>query len=289
MRGFIGIDAGRDGVKADNGLRQLSFKSKVGEARERRLVEKLKYEVEIDGRRYFVADLADESRYKREMATDNKIHEETRILFLTAAALIMDTDEVSITTGLPVDQHTPEIKAQMIELLRGRHEVKVEGRTIKLTIGEIGICAEGTGIYWNEVMDQNGQIKNTWIYGRLTRVLDLGSRKFNYCTIKPGGKYYDLESGSLQYGMIDLDNAEDCETDEGKAAFARKIAADMSKKWLSYNPTKEIVLIGGGGTLRIGQQIMKHFPLSTIAGNPLFANAAGFGKMGKARWQQKGN
>lgn len=76
---IVAVDCGRNSVKVFDGTCQLSIPSCVGEWRQRRISEGGDYEVEIDGQRYFVGELAEfESRFKREIVSRSKIHEETR-------------------------------------------------------------------------------------------------------------------------------------------------------------------------------------------------------------------
>jgi hypothetical protein len=78
------------------------FPSVVGTARTLRLENPRDYDVTIDGEHLFIGYLAEESLDRREMASESKLHPETRVLFLTALALAANGEPMSITTGVPV-------------------------------------------------------------------------------------------------------------------------------------------------------------------------------------------
>ena len=287
---FIGHDGGRNEHKVVSSGKQISIKSAVGKARSRNLVEDLNYLVEINGRQWFVGDLASESFYGRHMASESKIHEDTRILFLTSLALIADTNsELIITTGLPVNQHNPEIKQKLTQLLCGEHTVKINTQdTVLIKVFDIGIVPEGAGAYFDEILDDEGNVVNEWLSKRLTRVIDVGSRTVNLCTIDENNRYIDRDSDTLSYGIMELENASAGEpTEEDLEEFTRKLVGDINKRWQNYRPTKDVILLTGGGTLKLKHWIKDYFPISLIARNPVFANAAGCRKMGMIRWRKR--
>ncbi|MGE4274405.1 MAG: ParM/StbA family protein [Desulfitobacterium sp.] len=287
---FIGHDGGRDSHKVDSSTgKQLSVKSIVGKARSRNLVEDRDYLVEIDSRQWFVGDLARESFFIRQMATESKIHEDTKILFLTSLALAAEpASELVVTTGLPINQHTPETKQKLTELLTGEHSVRINNGSPKLIkITNIGIVPEGAGAYFSELLDDNGIIKNEWLSKQLKRVIDIGSRTVNICTIDENNRYLDRDSDTLHYGCLELDNAAGKNpSKEDLEEFARKLAGDINKRLQSYRPAKDVVLLSGGGSLVLGDYLKTYFPISIIVNNPVFANAIGYRRMGMMRWRK---
>lgn len=278
---FVGIDVGRDSVKAVTCGTKVSFKSRVGEWRERRLNSGGDFEVDVGGQKYFVADLAEESYFRREMATESKVHQETQILFLTALSQIVKGKRIAITTGLPVTQHTANDKEALSRLLQGSSWVIVNNQKYSFDIERFGIVPEAGGAYWDAVLDNNGKISNSWLAEQKVRVIDIGSRTVNYCTIDRR-KYLDRDSGTILYGVLELENAG--QSDVTKEQFARRIVADISKKWLGYQPQRDTVLLTGGGSLLLERWLKPHFPLAQIVDDPVFANARGYYKMGMARW-----
>jgi len=287
----IGIDVGRNRVKAVSKDDRVDFPSVVGEWQDRNLTAGGNFEVTVDGHKTFIGDLAIRESYcLREMATESKVHQESKILFLTALALLTkDGEPVNVVTGLPVAQHTPAGKNEFKKLLEGMHNVEINGKRKHIIINEIGIVPESGGAYWHCVLDPHGQIGNSFIAGQKARIVDVGSRTVNFCTIDRR-EYIDRDSGTLPYGVIELMNADKESRDdvmsvgeEVKEHFARRIAGDLSKKWLKYVPDDDLVLLTGGGSILLGQYLSRYFMVNQLV-DTVFANAEGFYKMGVARW-----
>lgn len=281
----VGADIGRNKPKIFSKDVRLSFPARVGEWRSRKLSSGGDYEVMIDGQKVFVGDLAaEESYFIREMASESKIHQETMILFFTALALIPTQDSFAVTIGLPIYQHDQANKDRLVELLSRRRRVKVNNGPDRLiSIDRIGVAPEGSGPYWDEHLTMTGGSKQADMSGRMHRTIDVGSRTINYCTIKDR-RYIDKDSGTLSYGVMELENADKNKSEEAKEQFARRIVADLSKRWMNYDPEIDIILLAGGGALLLGELLRKHFPRCRVAEDPVFANARGFFKMGVAKW-----
>lgn len=265
---FIGIDTGRNSTKvASNTI--AAFPSVVGTARDLRLENTADYYITINGEQYFVGHLANESYDRREMASESKIHQETRTLFLTAVAVVGCTDPV-ITTGLPVAQHTPETKALLSNLIQGRYAIKLNKNPAKVfTIRSIQVVPEGAGAWWDAVLDNQGYVTNqTLLHQPVTRILDLGSRTVNYLTLL-NGRYLDRASGTLNYGCMELENIE-------PEQLARRILADLTRRWTDVKPSDTFFLTGGGAL------VMKDlFGVNAlVASDPVAANARGYRKLG---------
>lgn len=275
---IIGIDIGRNKTKAYSKDMKISFPSRVGEWRVRKLTSGGDYEFEYENKKYFIGDLAEESYCAREMATESKIHNETKLLFLTALAAANRT-EYNVIIGLPVIQHVQSTKEQLTSLLSGRYAVKLNDQFRTFFVGNISIAPESAGAYWSEVLNFHGQVINKDLTNGLVRIVDIGSRTINYCSIR-NRRYIDKDSGTLNYGIIELENA----GPEYKEQFARRIVADLSKKWLKDEGYK---IVSGGGALLLHEYLIEHWPDCILADDPVFANAKGFYKMGVARWGER--
>lgn len=280
---FIGIDVGRDSVKVFTENKCFKFKSKVAEWRQRKLInesEEGKYEIELDGEKYFIADLAVEGFYEREMLTESKINFETKLLFLSALALALKDDKnYQVITGLPVKQHIEEIKKQLNILLSGDYLIKVNKKVIRININNIWIAPEGAASAWDLVLNENGKLISSPLLDSKIRVIDIGNRTINYCTLDKF-KYIDKESGTLDYGCVLLKNADNYSLDN----FARKIYADLSARWLTFNHT-DIVVISGGGALLLKENFKNIFQI--VYFNDDYGNARGYYKMGRLKWQKE--
>jgi len=285
----IAVDLGRDRVKAITvGGKRILITSRVGEWYERKLTSGGNYEVELgDGQddRFFVHDLAGESFCDRTMTTRSKIHLESLILFLTAVMQVSTSKDIccNVVTGVPVEQHDKETKLKFSQLLLGKHSLKVNHEAYEVNVGEVLIVPEGGGAYWDAVLGDDGELRDAWLSNQKVRVIDIGSRTINYLTITRR-KYSDKGSGTLDYGVLQLHNMNEKPTDQHAEQFARKIVADLSRRWQDYDETSDAVLLTGGGSVLLESWLRPHYLLARMAANPVEANSRGFLKMGVVRW-----
>jgi hypothetical protein len=278
----VGIDCGRSSVKVVSGDQIRQFPSIVGEARELRIKEGGEYIVEYAGQTRFVGNLAKESFSQREMATATKLHEETKWLFLTGLALVAKEPQLCVATGLPVEQHQARIKQELTEFLKGSYTVTVNKRKVSFEVVHMGVLVEGIGALF---ADSNRDIRGL---NAVYRLLDIGSRTVNGIVVDAHGQYLDKESFSLNYGIIELQNAgENGENTEYlKEQFARRIVADVSKWWLTYKKTADVVILSGGGSLLLEKYLMNEYMVSQLTDNPVLDNAKGFYNMGVRKWRE---
>jgi len=270
---LIANDCGRNTGKTITNGKRLIMPSVVGEWRDRRISDGGDYDVTINGERFFVGELArQESRFCREMVSQSKLHEETKILTLTALALVaIPGERIRLVTGLPVEQHTTVIKQQYIKLLSGRHDVEVNGKRSTIVLGEddIAVGIEGGGAYWSESL-----------YGRCF-IIDLGSRTVNAVCVQQN-RFRDVDSLTLNYGCLELSNVSDSPNDITAEQLARRIYADLSRRWL--NIRTETVLLCGGGALLMERWLRQYYPTARMSADPIWSNAAGYYKLGMMKW-----
>jgi plasmid segregation protein ParM len=269
---FVGIDTGRKYTKVANGT-VITFPSVVGTGRKLNLENRQDYDVAIDGEHFFIGHLAEESIDRREMASESKLHLETRALFLTALALATKGEPTIITTGAPVSQHTPENKVLFGALINGKHQVRINGQEKALSIDSIQVVPEGAGAWWNAALDEQGRIcDQTLIKQPVTRILDMGSRTVNYLTLL-AGRYLDRASGTLNYGCMEL------ELGGNPDMLARRILADLTRRWPGMRRT-DMLFLAGGGALIMRDAFTQEFPKYLTADDPVTANARGYRKLG---------
>lgn len=275
---FVGIDVGRKRVKVCGNGPMIAFPSDVGDGRPLRLSTHENFVVRVNGNEYFVGDMARESYTRRSMALETKLTEETRILFLTAAAAAGVGEGATIITGVPVYQHTDADKQAFEAHLKGRYTLELNGVPRVIDITKVLIIPEGAGAYWNEVLDEIGIIKRLDLKNRpVVRVIDIGSRTVNYVTLT-AGRYLDRDSGSLRYGCLELE-----ETGATPEGFARRIVGDLSRRWADLRDT-DLIMLAGGGVLAVGEYLKALFPQNQLlfCSDPVFANAGGMRKLGMA-------
>lgn len=254
----IGIDIGRNGVKTYDGNRTLFIPSVVGEWRERRLASRRDDDIEVvfEGERYFIGNLAlNESEFPRYMMTDNKAHGDTLILALTAVHLAGLTN-LNVTTGLPVEFHTPLAKSSMRDLLRGKWDIEVNGEKRTIRIMDVKVAVEGGGAFWSAPTDG------------LVRIIDAGSKTVNYVTMQ-NKRYVDRESGTLPFGF-------NTNKTENPRQMAARIAGELGKKWVASDE----VFICGGRAQILAELLRPYFTTARPINSPLYANAIGFYRVG---------
>jgi len=270
----IGIDTGRKLTKVA-GENVLIFPSVVGTARRLKLENEADYDIKIDGKHYFVGWLADEAYDRREMASESKIHDETRVLFLTALSLMLNSEEpLLITSGLPVSQYSPETKILYNGLVQGRHQIEMKGMRINANIDLIHVLPEGAGAWWDAVLSESGRISDHSLMRQpVTRILDLGSRTINYLTLIEG-RYLDRCSGTFNYGCLEMERP-----DNDPDRFTRRIMADLTKQWSDIKRS-DVLFLTGGGALKMRDAFAREFLTIIVACNPVTANVRGYRKMG---------
>ncbi|AIF51983.1 ParM/StbA family protein [Pelosinus sp. UFO1] len=271
----IAIDCGRDTLKAITGNRRASIKSTVGEPRELKIGDYGDYDVIINGQRNFLGELAErESRFRREMVSRSKIHEDTAILSLTAIALLASETDIRVVTGLPVEQHDQATKKEYINLLSGNHIITVNGQrhNIRLSEDDIAVGIEGGGAYWAR--------KNRYLN---CIVIDIGSRTVNVVCVF-NGRFRDVDSFTLNYGCLELENAAENPGDMIASQLTRRIYADISKRLLSI---KYPVLLAGGGAILLEPWLKQYYPTAETSEEPVWDNAIGLGVLGDMKWQTK--
>ncbi|MGU3469877.1 ParM/StbA family protein [Paenibacillus sp. D51F] len=227
----LGLDVGRNGVKAFNGNQTLFIPSVVGEWRERRLVSSREDDIEVmfRGERYFIGSLAlNESEFHRHMMTDNKAHADTLLLALTAIHRA-GMPNVHVTTGLPVEFHDPAAKAAMSDLLTGKWDIEVNGEARTIRILNVKVAVEGGGAFWSAPVDG------------LVRIIDAGSKTVNFVTMRDR-RYVDRDSGTLPFGF-NTTNA------DNPQQMAARIAGELSKKWEAGD---NVFICGGRAAPSVG-------------------------------------
>jgi plasmid segregation protein ParM len=278
---FVGIDSGRNATKVA-AERIFSFPSRIGTARQLQLESGLDYEVEINGDKYFVGWLAEEALDRRGVVGESKFLKEMKICFLTALALANCPGKRNyITTGLPVSQHTPQDKLLLISLLKGQYRVRIGGKETELNISNINAVPEGAGAWWDAILNDYGRVAEPALLQQpVVRIIDLGSRTINYLTLNEG-RFVDRLSGTLNYGCLELDHpANDPEK------FAQRIKADLMQKWLEVRPS-ELTFLTGGGALVMEETLARLLPNTTIATDPVTANARGYKKLGIVAYEKE--
>jgi hypothetical protein len=289
----VGIDVGRYNVKYATPLKQGCFRNEISEYRKLKVSKPKDYIVTIDNQTYFVGKAAIEGHLRRTMATANKNNEETKILCYTALALAIGPGNVEIITNIPVEQHTDIEKQQLIDLLKGQHEiyVKFADGTQKggwYDIRSVKVTPEGFNAYADFIYNWYGHIIDEELATRpVVRGIDWASRMINYYTMvfdPDTGELerLDRESGSLDYGYYQLLNSSKTPSEQEMKDFVAQVVGDIATKWLTYDADEDVILHSGGGVKTLKQYIENHFIVNKFSERPLEAGAAGNYKLGVA-------
>lgn len=190
----IGIDIGFGYTKATDGVKEIIFKSVLGEATEIQFQDELfprkKQEylsVFLDGKNYFVGDLAERQSNVRLFTLDQTqfIAQFAKILAIVALGNMVDNfDNISLVTGLPVGYYK-QFKDALATNLLGEHKfslLKGNGEELEknITIGKIRIIPQPYGTLLNIFLDDEGKVKNPDFFKQKIGVIDIGFRTTDY-------------------------------------------------------------------------------------------------------------
>jgi len=191
---MIGIDIGFGYTKATNGTKDIIFKSVLGEATEIQFQDELFprrnqefLSISIDGKNYFVGDLAERQSNVRLFTLDQNqfIAQFAKVLALVSLGNLLENFEnVSVVTGLPVGYYK-QFKDALASNLLGEHKfslLKGNGEEIEknITISKLRIIPQPYGSLLNIFLDDEGKVKNADFFKQKVGVIDIGFRTTDY-------------------------------------------------------------------------------------------------------------
>lgn len=272
----LGIDAGNHRGKVAGPFGVDSFKTNICDWFERDVEETFgsdDMEFEINGRKGFAGSIAEvEDEFGNgTMYGDSKAHEDTKIRVLLAIHRYLERycphfERVAIVTGQPIKRHKSAEKKAISDMLKGKHEIKVNGKVRSIYIEEVGVAPEGSAAFWSA--PQKGMV----------RIIDVGSATINGASIFEM-KVINTASDTFNFGMETVKNKGDLST------IARGIIRNTTK--LKWNKQDKVYICGGIAE-GITPYLVEHYPHAEILvpglarGNgvknfqPVFANAIGF-------------
>lgn len=261
MERIVSLDIGRRNGKLFDGSQFTIMPSCVGEWRERNLDNPPlddEIDLEFQGEKFFVGNLAlNESNYHRFMMVDDKVHRDTLILAL-ALLHMAGIDHARVITGLPITFHRKDNKKGLKELLRGSHNVVINGQSKNITIRSVDVVAEGGGAFWSD--PKVG----------LCRIIDGGSKTINCCSVRDK-RYIDRESDTLDFGF-------ETNKDTNHKELVKRIAGELGRlNWKKHDR----IFTAGGEAETIAHFIKPYFSNVIPLENPIFANAIGFYQIGR--------
>ena len=214
----LGIDIGFGFTKATNGQETIIFKSIFGDASEIQFWADFgdssptdHIHVTIDGKSYFVGDLAEQQSSVLNFTLDQErlISDYVRIFALTVAGLFYKNNStinvpINVVSGLPIGyfKHNHE---RFNEILTGHHRVTYHSQngnknTREIYINKVRMLPQPLGSILNELMDTDGRIVNEELATKKVGVVDIGFRTTDF-TILDHLRYIDRGSRTIDTGI----------------------------------------------------------------------------------------
>lgn len=313
---ILGIDLGYYQVKTYDGNKKNSFVSVVGSpdvSRIQALASDTDKVIEVNGSKYLVGQSAvDKSRMRHRREDRDWIDsEEYRVLFYRALAGF-PAGKYQVVTGLPNDFYSdaPRLK----EALSGVQEFVFNGMPVRYEI-EASVIMQPFGALACMAFDDFGNVSDQSFF-ELTGVIDIGGKTTNILT---ASNFADISAQTMSKNIGGWDiiravrakmqeafpksNLSDHQIAEaiisgefyefGKAVnisdllddvlpmMAEDVIGKASSLWGSGANLRR-VLVTGGGAQMLSRYIEKAFPHTVVVADPVFANAVGYFRYGKA-------
>ena len=214
----IGIDIGFGFTKATNGKETIIFKSIFGDASEIQFWADFgdssptdHIHVAIDGKSYFVGDLAEQQSSVLNFTLDQErlISDYVRILALTVTGLFFNHNSpinvpINVVSGLPIGYFKSNHE-RFNEILTGHHSITYhshngEKSTREIYINKVRMLPQPLGSILNNLMDGSGKIVNEDLASQKVGVVDIGFRTTDF-TVLDHLRYIDRGSRTIDTGI----------------------------------------------------------------------------------------
>ena len=215
----LGIDIGFGFTKATNGKDTLIFKSIFGEDADIQFWADFGKDtptdhihVTIDGKSYFIGDLAEQQSSVLHFTLDQEklITDFVKILSLTVAGMFIDDQggpinvPINLVSGLPIG-FFKQNHERFHELLTGHHRITFHAHdgqetTKELYINKVRMLPQPLGSVLNLLMDDTGKITNRTLASQKVGVVDIGFRTTDF-TILDRLRYIDRGSRTMETGI----------------------------------------------------------------------------------------
>ena len=215
---IFGIDVGFGFTKATNGKDTFIFKSIFGEDADIQFWADFgddtptdHIHVTIDGKSYFIGDLAEQQSSVLHFTLDQEklITDYVKILSLAVAGMFLDKGgainvPINLVSGLPIG-FFKQNHERFNELLTGHHSVTFHSQngqetTKELHINKVRMLPQPLGSVLNLLMDDNGKIVNKTLANQKIGVVDIGFRTTDF-TILDRLRYIDRGSRTMESGI----------------------------------------------------------------------------------------
>jgi len=211
---YLGVDVGFGYTKAYDGERSIIFKSVIGDAAEIQfqsgfseggLLEHL--HVTIDGKEYYVGDMAEKQSNVREFTLDQNTLLETsaKVMALTSIACFAGpaSQEFSVVTGLPI-RYFKQFRSRYHTMLEGTHRILLNNRgeiqEKLITIKNVRVLPQPFGAVFNLLMNNHGRIVDRDLARQKFGIIDIGFRTTDY-SITDRLRYIERGSRTTDTGI----------------------------------------------------------------------------------------
>ena len=212
---ILGIDIGFGFTKATNGKDFLVFKSVLGEATDIQFQEQVlagptgddHLQVEVDGKSWFVGELAERQSNVRFFTLDQSqfIAQFAKNLALTAAAqLVGGFIPINLVTGLPIGYYRQH-KDELARILQGEHKVALVDAAGKrqekvININKVRVIPQPFGSMFNLMLNDLGDLGDKRLVKEKIGIIDVGFRTSDY-TISDKMRYSERGSRTTDSGI----------------------------------------------------------------------------------------
>jgi plasmid segregation protein ParM len=212
---ILGIDIGFGFTKATNGRDFLVFKSVLGEATDIQFQEQVlagptgddHLQVEVDGKSWFVGELAERQSNVRFFTLDQSqfIAQFAKNLALTATAqLVGGFIPINLVTGLPIGYYRQH-KDELARILQGEHKVALIDAAGKrqekvININKIRVIPQPFGSMFNLMLNDLGDLGDKRLVKEKIGIIDVGFRTSDY-TISDKMRYSERGSRTTDSGI----------------------------------------------------------------------------------------
>jgi len=216
--GILGIDIGFGFTKATDGTDTYIFKSIFGEDADIQFWADFGTDsttdyihVTIDGKSYFIGDLAEQQSRVLHFTLDQEklITDFVKVLTLTVAGLFQDDNasvdvSLNVVSGLPIG-FFKQNHERFNEVLTGHHRITHHSHngqttTKELYINRVRMLPQPLGSVLNLLMDEDGNIPNKALATQKVGVIDIGFRTTDF-TILDHLRYIDRGSKTSETGI----------------------------------------------------------------------------------------
>jgi plasmid segregation protein ParM len=213
---ILGIDIGFGFTKATDGKQSMVFKSVLGEATDIQVRDEMiaapaeedkHLQVEVDGKSYFVGELAERQSNVRFFTLDQAqfISKFAKVFALAAIAqLVKGFVPVNLVTGLPIGYYQQH-KDELAKLLVGEHKItlidangKQEEKSI--SINKVRVVPQPFGSLFNLMLNDLGEVGDKRLVKDKIGIIDVGFRTSDY-TISDKMRYSERGSRTTDSGI----------------------------------------------------------------------------------------